>query len=121
MYSKGDFPDYRDFHRNEKGELERMEKAPKKPMTEPRRKPGEGYTVEEKQYAWKILQTRMKNLDYGKWKHLMESKFPERTDIKFADWSILRSYFRYGERGLKGWVDGVPFSVIKEAVEGNES
>ena len=121
MFDNKNFPDYRQFHRDENGELVRMEKAPKKPMTEPRRKPGEGYTIEEKEYAWDLLQTRMKNLDYGKWKHLMESKFPERTDIKFADWSILRSYFRYGERGLTGWVDGVPFSVIKKAVEGNES
>ena len=121
MFSNKDFPDYRQFHRNEKGELVRMEKAPKKPMVEPRRKPGEGYTIEEKEYAWDLLQTRMKNLEYGKWKHLMEAKFPERTDIKFADWSILRSYFRYGEKGLKGLVDGVTFTTIKEAAEGNES
>ena len=121
MFDTKGFPDYRDFHRNEEGELVRMEKAPKKPMVEPRRKPGEGYTLEEKEYAWNILQTRMKDLDYGKWKRSMEAKFPERTDIKFADWSILRSYFRYGEKGLKGWKDGVTFTTIKDAVEGNES
>jgi hypothetical protein len=120
MYNNDPF-DYKDFHRNEEGELVRMEKSPKKPMVEPRRKPGDGYTLEEKEYAWDLLQTRMEDLDYGEWKRIMEAKFPERTDIKFADWSILRSYFKYGERGLKGWKDGETFTTIKDAVEGNES
>tara|TARA_B100001250_G_C19616490_1_gene707400 strand:+ start:367 stop:693 length:327 start_codon:yes stop_codon:yes gene_type:complete len=96
--------DYTDFKRDENGEVKLMNKDDKKPMLEPKRKRGEGLSKEEKIFGWKLLESNLERLTFDTFKRKLED-FSGRTDIKAADYSILRSYFRYGKLGLNAYTN----------------
>ena len=96
--------DYTDFKRDKDGKVRLMGKEDKKSMLEPKRKKGEGLTKEEKIFGWNLLESNLDRLTFDTFKRKLEA-FSGRTDVKAADYSILRSYFRYGKLGLNAYTN----------------
>ncbi len=96
--------DYTDFKRDKDGKVKLMGKEDKQAMLEPKRKKGKGLTKDEKIFGWNLLESNMNRLAFDTFKRKLEA-FSGRTDIKAADFSILRSYFRYGKLGLNAYTN----------------
>ena len=105
--------DYRNFKRNQNGELKFFSSKPKNSI-KPKRSKGNGLTVSEKQFAWNWYQTNSKRINVTDAFIRALKTFSGRKDTKSSDLKVLKSYFSYGnnEASLNAYVTLQKFSTL---------